>query len=73
MSEYPAELLSVVEAAARAGVTRDRIYKATRQSVNPLPVAPNLPRRCVRFLPADIDAWRDRDKSKGGRPPKNTT
>ena len=59
-------MVGVTEAASIAGVSRSRIYEAIQQGH----MKPDPHSLVVALKRLDVEAFRDRQKSKGGRPKK---
>lgn len=65
MTEAPGDLLTATQAAEYLGMTRQGILRLTKDP-------PNLGKRygfVWLFTKAELNAWRDRPRTQGGRPP----
>lgn len=64
MPERP-DLLTITQAAAYLGVTRQAIHKLTKR---PIPGLGERYGSVWMFTRVELDAWRDKPRTHGGRP-----
>ncbi len=65
MNNKKLELLTMTEAAAYLGVTRQAVHKLTKQGVG------TRYGSVWMFTPEELDAWRDKPRPYGGARPKS--
>lgn len=65
------ERLTIDQAAAALGLTRDGIYRAIRRGDLPIRIDPTFRRRYLTT--ADLEHFRATPRRRGGRPPRRAT